>query len=100
MADAGRAKVLQRQLGVRGPLAIVGGYVVAALACIVLARTLPLAPIDASVLAMILSFAVYAAVAVWCFAAKGLGRALLGVAGAALLLLVAAWGSGGFEAGL
>lgn len=100
MADTGRAKVLHRQLGVRALLAIVGGYVVAALGCIVLARVLPLDRVDAAVIATILSFSVYAAVAVWTFAAQHLSRALLGVAGAALLLLIAAWGCGGFEAGL
>lgn len=89
-----------RQLGARGPLAIVGGYVVAALACIVLARTLPLARADASIIATILSFSVYAAVAVWSFAARELSRAVLGVIGAAGLLLLAAWLFGGFEAGL
>lgn len=92
--------MLHRQLGVRGPLAIVGGYAVAALACIVLARTLPLERIDASTIATILSFAVYAAVAVWSFAARDLSRAVLGVVAAAGLLLLAAWGLGGFEAGL
>lgn len=92
--------MLHRQLGARGPLAIVGGYGAAALACIVLARTLPLAPADASVIATILSFSVYAAVAVWSFAAKELSRAVLGVVGIAGGLLFAAWLSGGFEAGL
>lgn len=63
-------------------LAAIGvGYVFTSLATAVLARLLPGGPIEATVAATTLSFAIYAAVAVWCFAEPKSWRLWAGLLG-------------------
>lgn len=77
----------------RALTALFGGYAAASALASLLARLLPIAPADASAWGMILSFAVFAGLALWAFHERRLalvaavlwGSALL--AGAAVLLL-------------
>ncbi len=56
-------------------IAILGGYAVTAVCTALLARTLPVARLDATLWATILSFGVYAGLVVWTFAAPSALRA-------------------------
>lgn len=51
----------------RSVTALVGGYAAAAVLATVLARLLPIARVEATSWGMILSFAIYAGIALWCF---------------------------------
>lgn len=94
--------VWPERLGIasRAIAAILGGYALAALASVALALTLPAAfgvpRAEAVTWGMLLSFAVYAAAAMWAFAASNAMRAWAGLALAALLLglpaLMQRWG--------
>ncbi len=72
------------QLVARGALALILGYGVAATVQVLMARALPLALIDATIVATMLSFLVYAAAAVWSFAARSVFIAGVGLGAAAL----------------
>jgi hypothetical protein len=69
--------------------AALGGYVLAALASICLAWTLPLTRPEAVVSSMMLAFVVYLIVVLWCFACRSAWRAWAGIALPGLLLAVA-----------
>ena len=71
--------------------AIPGGYLVASLWGMALARLLPGGPLQASMAAMILSFALCAAIAMWAFAARSGWRAMWTVllAGAVAAIITA-----------
>lgn len=75
----------------RALAAIVGGYVVAALATAALAVFLPMPTADATLTATMLSFAIYAGVALWVFATRSALRACAGIALAALALAALLW---------
>jgi hypothetical protein len=66
-------------------IAMFGGYAVTAACTMLLARVLPAARLDASLWATILSFALYAALVVWTFAASSALRAGLVVLALGLL---------------
>ena len=92
---------LRYRLGVavRALTAIVGGYLLSALAAACLALALPTTRLEAAVTGTLLAFVVYPGAVVWVFAARSARRALLGIAlpCAALGALVLAhlrWGSG------
>lgn len=77
----------------RAVTALVGGYAAAAGAATLLARILPIARVEATAWAMILSFLLYATLGLWAFHARRLGTVcavIWGIAaatiGAALLL--------------
>jgi hypothetical protein len=66
--------------------AAVGGYVLAALASICLAWSLPLGRPEAVVSSMMLAFVVYLVVVLWCFACRSAWRAWAGIALPGLVL--------------
>ncbi|MDH6590319.1 hypothetical protein M2165_000208 [Variovorax sp. TBS-050B] len=77
--------------------ALFGGYALAALTSAA-ALALPMDPVEAVLAGMQASFLVYAGAAVWVFAARSARRAWLGLAVAAMPLLVLAgrtWASAG-----
>jgi hypothetical protein len=78
-------------LPIRGLLAIFGGYAVAAIWTVALARALPLVTVDATTAAALLSFALYATAAIWAFAARSISRASLGLTMVGLLGALPAW---------
>ncbi|KAB7783193.1 iron transporter [Methylorubrum populi] len=88
----GRTRALERA-GVAGRvvLAAGGGYGVAALATALLSLTLPMARSEAVATATLLSFAVMAGIVVLVFATRTALRALLIVAGTALVLGALLW---------
>ncbi len=71
-----------------------GAYAVAALLATALARTLPMARVEAVTVATLLAFLVAPAVPVWAFLARGPWRAAAGVGVAVLLLAVVVWAAG------
>jgi len=84
--------VVSHRLGVlsRVLAASLGGYVVTALISALMALALPLlsgaSRADAVMVATMLSFAVYAVVAIWVFCARSALRAWLGLTGVAVLV--------------
>ncbi|HEV2543637.1 MAG TPA: iron transporter [Methylobacterium sp.] len=92
MAAQGRTTALERaSVAGRVVLAAGGGYGVAALATALLSLTLPMARSEAVASATLLSFAVMAAIVVLVFSTRTFLRALLTVAGTALVLGVLLW---------
>lgn len=96
MASQGRAQgrttALERaSVAGRVVLAAGGGYGIAALATALLSLILPMARSEAVATATLLSFAVMAAIVVIVFATRTLLRALLTVAGTALVLGTLLW---------
>ena len=90
-AKAAKPPPWRRRLDVaaRGVAAIFLGYLFAALSTAVLARVLPGPRAEASMAATLLSFAIYAGVAVWAFADAKTWRVWLGlVAGSGLLAAI------------
>jgi len=89
-----------RGWGYRGNVAlrivtgVVGTYAVAALVAAALARTLPMARVEAVAVSTLLAFLVAPAVPVWAFLARGPWRALAGVVAVSLLLAGIAWLAG------
>ncbi|SDU03504.1 DUF3649 domain-containing protein [Halopseudomonas salegens] len=81
-----RVDVLLRVL-----IALVGGYLVANLGAVALATLMPLARVDAALIAIQLSFAVYTGAIIWVFAARSAGRAFIGLLLAALVCLPLVW---------
>lgn len=59
--------------------AVIGGYLLAALASVCLAQFLPLPRAEATVLSMTLSFLVYLPAVLWCFACRTAWRAWYGL---------------------
>lgn len=78
-------------LWLRGGLALVGGYAVAATWAAALARLLPGGAADTALVATMLSFVVYTGAAIWSFAARSTARAGLGLLLAGALGLAIAW---------
>jgi len=70
--------------------AIGGGYALASLVAVALALVLPLDRMDAVLTGMMASLVVYAAAAIWVFAARSALRAWIGMIAAALPLAVLA----------
>ena len=86
-----KGPTLRQRLDVaaRAVAAIIVGYVFAALSTAVLARLLPGGAEEATIAATLLSFAVYASVAVWAFADAKTWRVWLGlIAGSGLLAAI------------
>lgn len=54
----------------RAAAAVLGGYALTATATLLAARVLPLPPVEAVTTAMMLSFALYAAIIIWAFTAR------------------------------
>lgn len=82
------------RLGVasRSVAAIVGGYVLAALATMLLSVSLPMARSEAVMTATLLSFAIYTCVVMWVFATGSALRAWLGLLiPAALIAAILHW---------
>ncbi|PWR26008.1 iron transporter [Zavarzinia aquatilis] len=79
-------------MGLRALAALPVGYALAALATAALARHLPLDADQAVLAATMASFAIFAAVAIWAFAARGQRRLWAGIglaaAGAGLLAIL------------
>lgn len=71
--------------------ALVGGYAAAAGLATLLARLLPVARVEATVWGMIVSFALYAVIGLWCFHEPRLARVAAVVWSVALLAGGAAW---------
>lgn len=70
----------------RAVAAIVGGYVLTALATFALAIFLPLARAEASMTATLLSFVIYTCAVIWVFATRTAWRAWAGIVVPAVLL--------------
>ncbi|CAO4194790.1 iron transporter [Methylorubrum extorquens] len=88
----GRTTALERaSVAGRVVLAAGGGYGIAALATALLSLTLPMTRSEAVATATLLSFAVMAGIVVLVFAMRTLLRALLTVAGTALVLGALLW---------
>lgn len=71
--------------------AIGGGYLLASLMSIVVARVVPLPHASAVMTGMLLSFLFYACAALWVFAARSARAAWLGLIVPAVLLSLLAW---------
>ncbi len=82
----GRKGAPRVEVAVRATLAGPGGYAGASLAAALIARILPGPVAEATTTAMLVSFAIYAALAIWSFADPRLSRLLFGfgLGGAAL----------------
>lgn len=59
--------------------ALVGGYLLANLGAVAFTALLPLSRVDAALVSIQLSFAVYACAVVWVFTARSAWRAILGL---------------------
>ena len=59
--------------------AVIGGYLLAALSSVCMAKFLPLARPEAAVLSMTLSFLIYLPAVLWCFACRTAWRAWYGL---------------------
>jgi hypothetical protein len=68
--------------------AVLGGYIVAALASVSLTLWVPMARADAVVTGMMTSFLAYLGAVIWCFACRSAGRAWLGLVLTSLVLAV------------
>lgn len=66
--------------------AVLGGYIVAALASVSLSSWLPMARAEAVVTGMMSSFLAYLIAVLWCFACRSAWRAWFGLIVASLLL--------------
>lgn len=78
-------------IGLRTTLAVLGGYAFTYAVTAALARLLPLARIDALVVATLLSFVLYLAFILWVFAAHSLRRVLLTLATGLPLAAIGFW---------
>lgn len=78
-------------LWARGLLGLFGGYVVAACWAAALARLLPGAKADATLVATMAAFVVYALAAIWAYAARSTLRATAGLLLAGGLGALLAW---------
>ena len=75
----------------RAATALVGGYAAAAGIATLIARLLPVDRAEATGWGMMLSFLVYATVALWCFHEQRIARVVLFVWGGAAALAPLAW---------
>ncbi|WP_223413688.1 MULTISPECIES: DUF3649 domain-containing protein [unclassified Pseudomonas] len=66
--------------------AVLGGYIVAALASVSLTLLVPMARADAVVTGMMTSFLAYLGAVIWCFACRSAWRAWLGLIVPSLVL--------------
>lgn len=66
--------------------AVLGGYVVTALASVCLTLWLPMARVEAVVTGMLSSFMVYLLAVIWCFASRSASRAWFGLIVSSLIL--------------
>lgn len=91
--SASRIKPWHHRLGIalRAIAAVIGGYALASLVSALAALTLPLPREEAILAGSLVALAVYPAVAVWCFAASGLGRVWIGLGVPGGLLALAVW---------
>lgn len=71
--------------------AIGGGYLLASLLSVVVARVMPLPHASAVMTGMLLSFLFYACAALWVFAARTARTAWIGLIVPAILLALVAW---------
>lgn len=78
-------------LWARALLALLGGYAVAACWAAALARLLPGAKADATLVATMAAFVVYALAAIWAYAARSTLRAAVGLLAAGALAALIAW---------
>ncbi|MHC8311009.1 DUF3649 domain-containing protein [Pseudomonas sp. GT1P32] len=69
--------------------AVLGGYIVAALASVSLTLWVPMARADAVVTGMMTSFLAYLGAVIWCFACRSAWRAWLGLIVPSLVLAAA-----------
>ncbi|MCU1716740.1 iron transporter [Pseudomonas sp. 5P_3.1_Bac2] len=72
-------------------LAVFGGYLLTYMASAALARLLPVKPVDAVVIAALLSFVLYLGFIIWSFAAARLSRVWLSLLLALPLGLIGFW---------
>ncbi|MGQ3003227.1 MAG: DUF3649 domain-containing protein [Hydrogenophaga sp.] len=84
------------QIPARALAGVAGGYVLAQWLPLALMEALPLDRVDTVALALLMSFAVYVAAILWCFAARSAwracaGLALVGLPCGALLLALGRW---------
>lgn len=77
-------------MAARVATALFGGYAAASAIAALVARLLPIARVEATVWAMILSFLLYAAIALWCFHEQRLARVAGLVWGSAAVAIAAA----------
>lgn len=75
----------------RAVAAILGGYVLSALATFALAIFLPLSRAEASMTATLLSFLIYTCVVLWVFATRTAWRAWMGIVVPSLVLGALIW---------
>ena len=71
--------------------AILGGYVLTALATMALAVFLPMSKAEASLTATLLSFLIYGCAVIWVFATRTAWRAWTGIVVPAVVLAVLIW---------
>ncbi len=84
-----RVRPLVWSMAFRSLTALVGGYAAAAVLATLIARLLPIARVEATSWGMILSFPIYAGIALWCFHEHRLLR-----------VAAAVWGIATFGGGL
>jgi hypothetical protein len=84
-----KVRPLAWRMALRSVTALVGGYVAAAVLATLIARLLPIACVEATSWGMILSFPIYASIALWCFHEHRLLR-----------VTAAVWGVSTFGGGL
>lgn len=89
--SAPQSKSAWRDIAMRTVLAILGGYAFTYAFTAALARLLPLAPVDALIVATLPSYLVYTAAILWAFAARSLRRAWYGALLALPLALIGFW---------
>jgi len=80
--------MVRNSIIIRGTLALLSGYGLAAAWQVALARWLPLDRIDATITATMLAFAIYTGAAIWAFAAPTLRQAAAGLLTAGAFALV------------
>lgn len=81
----------RRDVALRSLAAVPLNYALTALATIGLARILPGGPVQASVAATLLSFAIFALVAMLCFSVRSTAKLWLVMIGAGATLALADW---------
>ena len=80
-----RVRPLVWSMAFRSLTALIGGYTAAAVLATLIARLLPIARVEATSWGMILSFPIYAAIALWCFHEQRLLRVTAAVWGMAII---------------